>query len=431
MKKLLALLLLLSIMKGYPFAQPFITVRGAGFIRDGKPYHFIGANFWYGLQLASGGPGGDRARLLRELDRLKDLGADNLRIMVASEGPDGEPWRVAPALQTAPGQYNEELWDALDFLLAEMAKRDMVAVACLSNFWPWSGGMAQYVAWAEGSAIPYPPPAEGGNWLNYMLYTARFYKNEQAGSAYLSFLEKLINRTNTYTGRAYKEDPTIMAWQLANEPRGMLSPRKYRRWIREAARFIKELDPNHLLCVGSEGNTHVPTGNHFRKDHRSPLIDYTTIHIWIQNWQWYDPLAPEDTYDRALQKAKNYIDKHLRVAEKMGKPLVLEEFGIARDDDSHSDTASVSWRDRYYGEVFETVYQLAKAGGPMAGCNFWAWGGEGRPRTPKAIWQPGDDLIGDPPHEYQGWYSVYDTDVSTLEVIRSYAHKTRQGLQEE
>ncbi|MCB0562452.1 MAG: hypothetical protein KDD09_26045, partial [Phaeodactylibacter sp.] len=115
-------------------AQPFIAVEGAGFMRDGKPYHFLGANFWYGLNLASGGAGGDRPRLLRELDRLKALGIDNLRIMGASEGPDGAPWRMAPALQTAPGEYNEALWDALDYLLAEMAKRDMVAVVCLSNF---------------------------------------------------------------------------------------------------------------------------------------------------------------------------------------------------------------------------------------------------------------------------------------------------------
>ena len=51
----------------------------------------------------------------------------------------------------------------------------------------------------------------------------------------------------------------------------------------------------------------------------------------------------------------------------------------------------------------------------------WAYGGEGRPRIPNANWTAGDDFIGDPPHEPQGWYSVYDTDVSTLELIKRYA----------
>ena len=40
----------------------------------------------------------------------------------------------------------------------------------------------------------------------------------------------------------------------------------------------------------------------------------------------------------------------------------------------------------------------------------WAWGGEGRPRSPGGYWAAGDDVIGDPPHEPQGWYSVFDAD---------------------
>ncbi|MCB0552274.1 MAG: cellulase family glycosylhydrolase [Phaeodactylibacter sp.] len=406
-------------------AQEFVTVQGAQFIRNGAPYHFLGTNLWYGINLASQGPGGDRERLIRELDRLQALQVDNLRIMAASEGPDEAPWRMSPALQPAEGSYNDTLWDALDFLLAEMGKRDMVAVVCLGNFWPWSGGMAQYVSWQEGSLIPYPPPADGGDWLKYMLYSARFYKNEPAKAAYWAHLEKLITRTNTYTGLPYRDDPTIMAWQLANEPRGMLSARAYRKWIKESATRIKELDPNHLVCIGSEGNTPAPTGNHFRKDHHFGLIDYTTIHIWVQNWQWYDPHRPEETFEKALQKATHYVDKHLRKAEKLNKPMVLEEFGMARDDDNHSDTASVAWRDRYYTAIFGLVHRLAQEGSPMAGCNFWAWGGEGRPREPHSIWKSGDAFIGDPPHEFQGWYSVYDKDASTLEVIKAYAENIK------
>jgi mannan endo-1,4-beta-mannosidase len=40
---------------------------------------------------------------------------------------------------------------------------------------------------------------------------------------------------------------------------------------------------------------------------------------------------------------------------------------------------------------------------------------------PYANWTQGDDFIGDPPHEPQGWYSVYDKDNSTLEIIKKYA----------
>lgn len=402
-------------------SQSFIRVEGTQFVRDGRPYYFLGANFWYGMNLASPGPGGDRQRLLRELDSLRALGIDNLRIMAASEGPATEPWRMKPVLQPAPGQYDEDLLDGLDFLLAEMGKRGMYAVVCLNNFWQWSGGMAQYRAWVEGSAIPYPDPSTGKGWFSYMTYTSGFYSNADARAAFREFLTIVITRRNVYTGRRYFDDPVIMAWELANEPRGMLRAGAYRRWIRETAAFIKSLDPNHLVCTGSEGNTNVPTGNHFRKDHASPDIDYTTIHLWIQNWGWYDPADPEGSYPRAMKKMEEYLQHHLQMAKKLGKPLVLEEFGIARDGGSYDPAAGTSWRDRYFDQVFEMVYRLAAEGAPVAGSNFWAWSGAGRPRQPGAVWQAGDDWTGDPPHEFQGWYSVYDRDDSTQAVIRQHA----------
>lgn len=404
------------------YSQSFISTNGTQFIKDQKPYYFLGTNFWYGMNLGAE-KSGDRMRLLAELDHLKDLGITNLRIMGASEGPDSEPFRMTPSLQPTKGNYNEDVLEGLDFLLVEMAKRDMTAVVCLNNFWPWSGGMAQYIAWEEGGPIPYPPPAPGGSWWKYMNFTPRFYKNKEAIKAFYQHIQHIVERKNSLTGQIYKNDPTIMSWQLANEPRGMFKPMAYRRWIKKTARFIKDLDSNHLVSIGSEGNTSTPTGNHFKKDHSYKSIDYTTIHIWIQNWQWYDPQKPETSYPKAQQKAFSYMDKHLKIAEQLNKPLVLEEFGIARDNNDHSPNASTEWRDKYFKAMFDYIYQLAQQGKPIAGCNFWAWGGNGRPRVPEAIWQAGDDFIGDPPHEHQGWYSVYDIDISTLELIREYASK--------
>ncbi len=400
-------------------SQNFIQVNGKHFEKAGTPYYFLGANFWYGMNLASEGLGGDRARLLRELDRLQDLGINNLRIMAASEGPDAEPWRMKPALMSAPNIYNSDLLEGLDFLLVEMGKRNIHAVLCLSNFWAWSGGMAQYVNWATNKPIPYHHPVDGG-WAKYSFYTSKFYKLKKAKELYWKHVERIVNRKNSITKQLYKDDPTIMAWQLANEPRGMFRPRKYRQWIKETAALIKSHDPNHLVSIGSEGKTPFPIGNAPYKDHLDENIDYLTFHIWIQNWQWYDPTQAKKTYPKAYAKAKKYLEKHLGFAEKLNKPIVLEEFGIARDDDDHSATAPTNWRDQYYQMMFELIYEKAKSGYAMAGCNFWAWGGEGRPTAPKAIWKAGDDFIGDPPHEFQGWYSVYEKDESTLHLIKKY-----------
>ncbi len=408
-------------------SQNFITVSDQQFIRNGQPYYFLGTNFWYGMNLGMSGRENLRNRLIYELDKLNELGVNNLRIMAASEGPDSAPWRMTPALQPSQEQYNDSLLIGLDFLLSEMKKRDMVAVLCLNNYWPWSGGFAQYVNWDTGEPIPYPPPAENGRWLKFMQYSARFYKNENAQKAFRKHIEYIVNRTNSVTGIPYKDDPTILSWQLANEPRALPGFPAYLRWVKETAAFIKSLDSNHLVSVGSDGNVVVPFSKKFEKEHNIENIDYATFHLWIQNWGWYNPKKPE-TYKKAVKKAKKYIRKHNRIAKRLNMPVVLEEFGIARDMELYEPGTSTSMRDEFYSEIFDLIHRLASRGQPVAGSNFWAWSGAGRPSGEKALWKQGDDFTGDPPFEYQGWYSVFDSDQSTLEVIRKYAGLMERGL---
>ena len=67
--------------------------------------------------------------------------------------------------------------------------------------------------------------------------------------------------------------------------------------------------------------------------------------------------------------------------------------------------------------MFSLVVDNAEQGGKFAGCNFWGWGGFAQPRHEQ--WQLGDDYTGDPAQEAQGLNSVFASDRSTLEVIRS------------
>ena len=107
----------------------------------------MGANFWYGPILGSEGPGGDRARLRRELDEMQRLGIDNLRILVGADGLPGVEDKIEPVLQSRPGVYNDSILAGLDYLLTEMSKRKMVAVLYLTNSWEWSGGYGAYLEW--------------------------------------------------------------------------------------------------------------------------------------------------------------------------------------------------------------------------------------------------------------------------------------------
>ena len=76
-------------------ANSFVTVENGHFVKDGKPYYYVGTNFWYGAILGSEGQGGDRERLAKELDLLKSQGIDNLRILVGSDGERGVKTKVA------------------------------------------------------------------------------------------------------------------------------------------------------------------------------------------------------------------------------------------------------------------------------------------------------------------------------------------------
>jgi mannan endo-1,4-beta-mannosidase len=388
----------------------FVIVRNGRFLLNGRPHYFVGTNFWQGMNLAVDGPDGNRAMLLKELDRLKALGITNLRVMAASEGPDSEPYRMVPALQTSPGVYDERVLDGLDYLLDQMGKRGLKAVMVLNNNWYWSGGMAQYVSWRDKTAIPYP-----GDWNTFMTYSARFYYCQECQGWYRDHIRILINRVNPYTGKAYRDDPAIFSWELGNEPRNYPLD-----WVYDTAAYIQSLDSNHMITTGSEGA--LPDGSqNFRSTHSSPDIDYATIHIWPQNWGWYSPENPESFY-AALAYAHLYFSNAERDCAAMQKPLVLEEFGLARDymplHNIYDPGSPTTYRDRFYREMFGQVFASMAAGGPAAGDNFWAWAGEAR---------PGFAWIGDPPHETSGWYSVYDIDDSTLEVIRAHVRQV-EGL---
>ena len=351
-----------------PKARAFVRIEtgGRGFVRGTEPYRFFGINLWYGAHLGCLCEGGDRARLVRELDALHGLGVRNVRVMASSQGPDTRPYRAVPSMQPSPEELNRRILEGLDFLLVELAKRDLTVVLVLNNFMPWSGGMAQYVAWASQTSIPYA--GEMTNWDGYFQYTQQFYLLDDAMAASYTVAEAVVRRHNSLSGVAYADDPTIMAWELAQMPRAMRVQHEYRNWVRRFSRRIKNWDANHLITLGSEGNTPFPeyVGNSFTADHSPDEIDYTTVHIWPQDWRWYDPDgASTSSVLRAVTKAKAYLLDHVDAAEKMRKPLVLEEFGLARDESALHPGTPTDRRDEWFMAVCNEVAARTPARTPL------------------------------------------------------------------
>ena len=376
--------------------SPFVKVVDGHFERAGKPYYYVGTNFWYGAILGSEGQGGDRQRLCQELDFMKEMGIDNLRILVGSDGERGVTTKVEPTLQVSPGVYNDTILAGLDFLLQEMGKRDMVAVLYLNNSWEWSGGYSFYLEHAGAGKAPRP--------------------NED-GYDYVRFI---LGRTNRYTGVKYIDDPAIMSWQIGNEPRAFSKEAlpAFEKWLAEASALIRSLDPNHLISIGSEGSWGCE--NDYAAYERicaDKNVDYCNIHLWPYNWSWARPDHLIDDLQASCDSTRNYIDRHLTICDRFNKPLVMEEFGYPRDGFKFTKDIPTQGRDGFYKFVFSLVGDNATSGGHFAGCNFWGWGGFAQPAHEQ--WQVGDDYTGDPAQEAQGLNSVFSTDTTTLQIIRA------------
>lgn len=355
---------------------------------DGKSSYFIGTNLWYAGRLASTEEG--RQRLVNELDRLKELGLTNLRVL-AVEGEDVECLRYA---------------------LDRMHERNMSAVLFLNNAWEWSFGFADYLEKA-GAGVQ-PRPATDG-YTAYMTAMGAYSVNDKAVALNQEYIRNTVS--------SLKDHPAIFSWEICNEPRCFSNDPSVKdafvKYIHSTASLIKSIDSKHMVTTGNEGTKGCEEDMELcRRINDCPDIDYITIHIWPYNWGW----VGEDTVNLSIEKAvsnvEEYIDQHLHLAYLLRKPMVIEEFGFPRDGFSFERTDTTEGRDRIYDCVFSRVVKSAAESGRLAGCNFWGWGGFAEPAH--TYWEEGDDLCGDPAQEQQGLNSVFVSDSSTIATIKKY-----------
>ncbi|TKX24180.1 hypothetical protein C1H76_3591 [Elsinoe australis] len=439
-------------------ADDFVTVKDFGLEDSSGTVYLTGLNYWSCMNLAADdAAGGNHSRFITELDQMAAKGVNHLRLMASSEGaPTHQPFRMNPPLMQSPGSYNEDVFVGLDRCLHEMSLRGMRATMTLANEWQWSGGFAQYVSWANNnSVIPYPsswnlsappqrdPPNTRG-WGNYTVqgvdadsygnftaYANLFYTIEQCQQWYHDHIDTVLNRVNTINGRTYKEDATVMTWQLANEPQPAVVPSEYLgpyglilppapedpiiAWVESSSAYIKSQAPNQLVNVGFEAKQ----GQwYFQAVHNFSTVDYTTSHCWVQNWGVYDMLNSSDAnLEQAKDFAREFIANTSAWTREIGKPNFLEEFGMARDNWENADkeylylsSASTSHKDDYFTFIIGAALEDFKAeNGAYVGTCPWAYGGIYRPET-EVVNEFGEVWAGDPPHEAPGWYDLYDTD---------------------
>ena len=249
-----------------------------------------------------------------------------------------------PALQVAPGVYNEAMFAALDRVVFEAGKRGLRLLLALSNNWDAYGGAPAYLSWAAAAGESFPAPTAPD--------ASPFFTSPHCKATFKAFMATLLNRVNTFSGVAYKDDKAIFAFDLINEPRVPADPSgaTLGAWIEEMAAFFKSIDQNHMLTTGSEGfyGPSTPelvvdnpsgdngTGNDFVAHHRLKDIDFATIHVWPDQW------LQCCTVECLIPFLDQWVAGHTTAADAIGKPLLVEEFGAKMRCFPHGQSSSVS-----------------------------------------------------------------------------------------
>jgi hypothetical protein len=83
-------------------------------------------------------------------------------------------------------------------------------------------------------------------------------RDQSLKTAYKDLLTRVIIRENTVNGKLYRDDPTIMAWDLITEPinkfqKPSMTIEDFNSWLQEMTSYIRTLDPNHLVTMCLSG----------------------------------------------------------------------------------------------------------------------------------------------------------------------------------
>ena len=325
-------------------ASSFVRTSGPNFVIDGAPFRFSGTNNYYlsyqdefMVRDVFARAAAHNFTVLRTWAFL-DVGHPDGSETVGGGGPKNGVWFQALDPATNKIVYNESGLAHLDFVLATAAQFKIRLILTLTNNWEDFGGMDQYVRWETLVNSSFTNPKHDD-----------FFTSPWQEATFIAYATHLATRANTLTGVAYRDDPTIFAWELGNEFRCQgsgnyassnnctLDYAKYGKqpvawkippWVDRVSSALKKVDPNHMIAVGDEGflcesyqtdpdmTGDCWVGTDFAAFTALPGIDFASLHLYPDSWG----------KDAAWGAA--WIANHTAIAHGQGKPLLLGEFGI-------------------------------------------------------------------------------------------------------
>lgn len=312
----------------------FVRAKGTRFELNEAPFIVNGANNYYASFRSE-------KMVTAVFDLCSDAGFNVLRTWAFYDTAQPEQWVW---FQCGPGQFNDgpNGLELLDRAIAMAGERNIKLILPLVNYWDDFGGMNMYAKWLGLSK------------------REEFYTDGRAKDAYRRWVEHVVLRVNSRTGRQYRDEPAIMAWELANEPRcpGKGGIDTLLRWVEEMCGFVRSLDGNHLVGLGDEGffrraragNRHNYNGEHgvdCEAIMGIPSIDFGTCHLYPS----YEPERPADEF------GSRWIREHIESGNRANKPMLIEEYGLIEKRPEE--------RNRVFDRWWNTMEESRGAGGML------------------------------------------------------------------
>ena len=239
---------------------PFVQRLDDQLLIDGRPFRFVSFNIPtlhyiednMAFTVAHPWRLPDTYEISDALASIEQMGGQVVRLYALSVRKDSEDPNL-PRHVLGPGLFDERAFRALDEVLYLAERYRIKLIIPFVDNWSWWGGVAEYAAFR-----------------NKQLET--FWHDEQIKADFRETIRYVLNRRNTYNGRLYKDDPTVLAWETGNE---LHSPEV---WTREMAAYVKALNGNHLLIDGYHTSELEPN-----QVLAQPHIDMVTTHHYQRN----------------------------------------------------------------------------------------------------------------------------------------------------
>jgi hypothetical protein len=337
-------------------ADSFVTRSGTQLRLAGKPFRFGGANVeWLGLVgYGPADPAGPRYATHFEIDDAL-LTARELGARVVRSQTMGDSVGCARCIEPALGRFNDAAFEPIDYALASARRLGLKVIPTIVGDDARAGGSGcVYLRWR---AIDVPNCS--------LVNMPPFWTDAAVRRDVEEHITALLNHVNRYTGVAYKDDPTILGWDLLN---GGDSPRP---WTQEVVEHLRSIDRRHLV-LSSAWNALIPG------------VDVCVAFVYPH---WSQPLSSRRDELTACRSAR--------------RPFVAYEYGWDR----------TNYRTR---GGFRAFLDTLRRDPRVAGDAFWALQAHARGHGWMPIPANTTDRAAAARIETGQWWALYYTGIRTL-----------------